>query len=164
MELLGNDVQLSIVRERAEGIRRIQNSVHEAGQIFRVFNDIVSQQGEMINTIESGMQMTLENTEAAIDELGKASSWQQRTKDRRTKFVLLFGGILIAIIIVYGSSFFNSSSSTPAGLRMLPTSAATPEEGITISRIIPGVDGEKNIASSSGGGITAMGDFNSASP
>jgi len=104
-ELIQVDQELhfteALIHEREQGIKDIERSVHDVNEIFRDLAVLISDQGNALDDIESGIVNTQQQSETAASELKKAAANQKRA--RRTMFclvtVLLLVGILVVLII-----------------------------------------------------------------
>eukprot|EP00741_Cyanophora_paradoxa_P004803 tig00000829_g4660.t1 len=94
-EILSN---ADLIQERAKAIRDVETSVQEVNEIMRDLAVIVSDQGVMLDSIESNIVSAQERTGAAVKELGKASEYQRRS--RRAGCILLVVALIVSLVIV----------------------------------------------------------------
>jgi len=87
------DFNESLIREREEGIKDIEKTVKEVHEIFVDLSNLVSEQGEMIDNIESNVETSVDQTSKGVEELRAASKYQ---RSARTKMCIL---ALILVII-----------------------------------------------------------------
>ncbi|EGC38378.1 hypothetical protein DICPUDRAFT_148991 [Dictyostelium purpureum] len=97
------EYQNSIIQERDEGIRKIEQSIVEINEIFLDLSNIVAEQGVMINTIEASLESTAMNTKEGVVHLQKASQHQRssRTKMCWIALILLIVAAVLGIILFF---------------------------------------------------------------
>ncbi|KAK9473090.1 t-SNARE [Dipodascopsis tothii] len=88
------DFQNSLIAEREIEIQGIEQGISELNEIFRDLGTMVTEQGVLIDNIESNITNVAVNTQNASTELTKASRYQKST---RNKCCCLF--IILAIIL-----------------------------------------------------------------
>lgn len=76
MERQHQQLQNQMARENAQGVQRISEQVGEVKQIFQDLASMVSEQGQMIETIETAADATAAHTRAANEELKKVAARQ----------------------------------------------------------------------------------------
>lgn len=92
------DYQDELIREREAEIQEIERGVTELNEIFRDLGHIVTEQGEMLDTIEANVMATRDHTEGADRELRQADNWQKSA--RRRAFCLMMIVIIVTTIVV----------------------------------------------------------------
>lgn len=85
------------VQARSSTMENIESSISELGQIFRQLASLVSEQGEMITRIDSNVEETSINVEAAHTELVK---YFHTISQNRWLMIKVFG-VLIVFFIVF---------------------------------------------------------------
>ncbi|QPG76722.1 hypothetical protein FOA43_004116 [Brettanomyces nanus] len=70
-----------LINERDEAITNISKGVQDINKIFQDLNEVVNQQGEEIDTIETGMNDYANNNQMAHHELRKADDYQKRKQN-----------------------------------------------------------------------------------
>ncbi|CAJ1343017.1 unnamed protein product [Effrenium voratum] len=91
-------IRSRIAQEREEGIRRIQNQVHEVNQIFRDLASIVHEQGSDIESIEHSGDSSARETKQAAAELRKAADRQRGSRERLC--CMLTAAVVLLFLIV----------------------------------------------------------------
>ncbi|KAN0029837.1 hypothetical protein ACTA71_007974 [Dictyostelium dimigraforme] len=96
------EYQNSIIQERDEGIRKIEQSIVEINEIFVDLSGLVAEQGVMINTIEASLESTAINTKEGVNHLREASKNQKSSRNKMCWIVL----ILLIVCAVLGVILF----------------------------------------------------------
>lgn len=86
----------SYVQARSSTMENIESSISELGQIFRQLASLVSEQGETITRIDSNVEETSMNVEAAHTELVK---YFHSISQNRWLMIKVFGVLIIFFII-----------------------------------------------------------------
>ncbi|KAJ5070174.1 t-snare domain-containing protein [Anaeramoeba ignava] len=86
-----------IIKERDEQIQEIEQTINEVNEMFMDLAKTVQVQGIQIITIDENIDKTEMNTEEAVEELHKASRFQQAA---RKKSCWLLCCIVVAAIII----------------------------------------------------------------
>ncbi|XP_071965140.1 syntaxin-7-like [Antedon mediterranea] len=89
------DFDNAIIEEREERIRQIEGAMLDVNEIFRDLSAIVSEQGEMIDSIEANVDHADTNVESGNEQLITASKYQKKA---RKKMCCIF----IILIVVAG--------------------------------------------------------------
>lgn len=90
------DEQDAYVQARSSTMENIESSISELGQIFRQLASLVSEQGEMITRIDSNVEETSINVEAAHTELVK---YFHSISQNRWLMIKVFGVLIVFFII-----------------------------------------------------------------
>jgi t-SNARE complex subunit (syntaxin) len=92
----------AIIRDREEGIKEIEKTVKEVNEIFIDLSNLVVEQGEMIDNIESNVEASVVDTSKGTEELVTASKYQKKA---RTKMCLLALILIVvaaaAVLVIY---------------------------------------------------------------
>ncbi|EFA75608.1 syntaxin 7 [Heterostelium album PN500] len=83
------EYQNSIIQEREEGIRQIEQSIVEINEIFMDLSNMVSEQGVMLNTIEYSLESTVMNTQEGVEQIKKASEHQRSARTKMCWLALI---------------------------------------------------------------------------
>ncbi|XP_055693459.1 syntaxin-12 [Lutzomyia longipalpis] len=86
-----------ILVERETRVREIESAVLDVNQIMRDLNVLVSQQGEVVDTIEGSIENTRGNVEEGTSELMKAA--ESQAKYRKKVLILLIIAVIIGLIV-----------------------------------------------------------------
>lgn len=95
-------VQEAISKERVLSLKRIQNQVSQAHQIFWDLANLVSAEDDKLDKLESNVEGAHDNSGCAVDELRKASRAKQLHRKRMFWFLVV---ILVAVCIFCYSAF-----------------------------------------------------------
>jgi len=93
------EFQNALIAEREKGIKDIEKSVLEVNEIFRDLSNIVVEQGVMIDSIESNIEVSVQATDKGVEELTKASDYQKSSRTKMCCFLLI---ILIVVAVAIG--------------------------------------------------------------
>eukprot|EP00123_Amoebidium_parasiticum_P010810 comp20338_c0_seq1/m.25624 comp20338_c0_seq1/g.25624 ORF comp20338_c0_seq1/g.25624 comp20338_c0_seq1/m.25624 type:complete len:277 (-) comp20338_c0_seq1:978-1808(-) len=85
-----------VISERERGIREIESTIVEVNAMFRDIGNLVYEQGNMLDNIESNIVSAAQQVDNGTQDLGKAQDYQKRS--RNCKCYLLF--ILLVILLV----------------------------------------------------------------
>ncbi|XP_057463746.1 syntaxin-22-like [Actinidia eriantha] len=96
-EIVFND---TIIEEREQGIKEIQQQIGEVNDIFKDLAVLVHEQGVVIDDISSNIENSHAATAQASSQLAKASKIQSSNSSLTCLLLLIFGVILIIVIIV----------------------------------------------------------------
>lgn len=91
--------QESLIHEREEEIREIETGIHELAEIFRDLGTLVSEQGGMLDNIESNISSIAVDTTGAAEELRTASDYQRKA-GRRAACLMVIVAIVICIVLL----------------------------------------------------------------
>lgn len=93
------EFQESLIIEREEEIRGIEQGITELNEIFRDLGTMVSQQGEMIDDIEVYVGNTATSTKAADQELTQAARYQKGARNKACCLLLILSIILTVVLL-----------------------------------------------------------------
>lgn len=91
------DTQAAFIEEREEGIRALESTMLEVNDIFRDLSSIIHDQGEMLDNIESNITVASSNVESGTEQLGKASRYQKKARNKA--MCLLVVVVIVAAIL-----------------------------------------------------------------
>lgn len=101
------------LRERDEEITQLANSVLEVSTIFREMQNLIIDQGTIVDRIDYNLENTVINLKEADKELNKATHYQKKTQ--KCKVILLLSLCVIALFfIVMLKPHSSHSSSSPS--------------------------------------------------
>lgn len=92
-------IRSTIVQERDEGIRRIQNQVTEVNQMFRDLASIVHDQGHQFESIERNAESAAVNTKQAVQELKNAVDRQRGNRERLC--CMLVAAVCLLVFVMF---------------------------------------------------------------
>lgn len=98
-QIINNDIDFneSLILERETDIQAIEQSMAEVNEIFRDLGTLVSEQGYMIDNIESNVENVVVNMQGAVDEVKKADKHQRGV---RSKMCWILGIIVVVAVIL----------------------------------------------------------------
>ncbi|KAH0559050.1 hypothetical protein GP486_004357 [Trichoglossum hirsutum] len=91
--------QESLIIEREQEIRVIEQSVSELNELFRDLGTIVTEQGEQLDMISDNVQDVYANTQGADRELRSAARHQRNARNKACCLLLILAVILTVIIL-----------------------------------------------------------------
>ncbi|KAL6304409.1 t-SNARE [Sparassis latifolia] len=91
--------QESLVQEREAEIREIETGIHELSEIFRDLGTLVSEQGGMLDNIESNISSIAVDTSGAAEELSTAHEYQRRA-GKRALCLMLILIVVVAVVLL----------------------------------------------------------------
>lgn len=93
------DFQDALIVEREEEIRNIEQGVGDLNVLFRQVAQIVSEQGEQLNTIADNVEVTRDDTRGAMVELSQASRYQKSARSKGCCLMLIMAVILTIVLL-----------------------------------------------------------------
>ncbi|KAK9467256.1 t-SNARE [Lipomyces arxii] len=93
------DFQNSLIAEREVEIQGIEQGISELNEIFRDLGTMVTEQGVMIDNIESNITNVADSTQHASAELTKASRYQKSTRNRSCCLLFILVVILTVVLL-----------------------------------------------------------------
>ncbi|KAL8619019.1 hypothetical protein ACOMHN_020717 [Nucella lapillus] len=99
------DVDLELVREREDAIKKLEGDIMDVNTIFKDLGMLVHEQGEVLDSIEANIDNTQKTVQEGTHQLSKAMDYQKKS---RRKMCILFPIVLVAvailILVVWGST------------------------------------------------------------
>lgn len=93
------DFQDSLIVEREAEIRNIEQGVTELNELFRDVAHIVSEQGEVLDTIANNVENTRSDTRGADLELRSAARYQRNARSKACCLLLILAVILTIVVL-----------------------------------------------------------------
>ncbi|KAH8685528.1 t-SNARE [Tricladium varicosporioides] len=93
------DFQDSLIVEREAEIRNIEQGVTELNELFRDVAHIVSEQGEVLDTIANNVENTRSDTRGADLELRSAARYQKNARSKACCLLLILSVILTIVVL-----------------------------------------------------------------
>lgn len=93
------DFQESLIIERENEIRNIEQSVGELNELFRDVAHIVTEQGGQLDMISDNIQNVAHDTRGANVELRSASRYQKNARNRACCLFVILAVILTIIVL-----------------------------------------------------------------
>ncbi|XP_065176687.1 syntaxin-12-like [Sycon ciliatum] len=89
-----DESDLQAVRDREQALRALESDILDVNDIFRDLSQMVHEQGELVDHIESNIDTAAVDVEAAGDEIIIASRYQKKVRSKRCVLV----GVLVAVV------------------------------------------------------------------
>ncbi|KAF3070778.1 Syntaxin-22 [Daldinia childiae] len=93
------DFQEALITEREEEIRQIEEGVGDLNVLFQQVAQIVSEQGEVLETIESNAVNIRDDTRGADYELRSAARYQKNARSKACCLLLILA-VIMAIVLL----------------------------------------------------------------
>ncbi|KAJ8102725.1 t-SNARE [Lipomyces tetrasporus] len=93
------DFQNSLIAERELEIQGIEQGISELNEIFRDLGTMVTEQGVLVDNIESNITNVADSTQQASAELTKASRYQKGTRNKSCCLLLILVVILAVVLL-----------------------------------------------------------------
>jgi syntaxin 7 len=93
------DFQESLIVERESEIRNIEQSVSELNELFRDVATMISDQGNMLDTIDVNVMNTRDDTRNADQQLRTASRHQKSARGKACCLLVILAIILAVVIL-----------------------------------------------------------------
>jgi len=93
------DFQEALIIEREEEIRNIEQGVGDLNVLFTQVAQIVSEQGEQLQTIEHNVEGVRDNTQRADVETRQAARYQKAARNKGCCLLLIMAVILTIVIL-----------------------------------------------------------------
>jgi len=89
----------ALIQEREQDIQGIEQGINELNEIFRDLGTIVTEQGVLVDNIESNISNVHDHTRGAATELTKASRYQRSSRNRMCCLLVILA-IIVTIVIL----------------------------------------------------------------
>ncbi len=93
------DFQEALILEREEEIRNIEQGVGDLNVLFQQVAQIVTEQGEVLDTIERNVETVRDDTLGADRELRSAARYQKNARSKACCLLLVLSVILTIILL-----------------------------------------------------------------
>ena len=88
------------IEQREEEIRSVVQSITELSEIFKDLSQIVVEQGTVLDRIDYNIENTVVKTEAGLQQLQKAETYQKKNRKMMVIFILAVIAIILFIILI----------------------------------------------------------------
>jgi len=92
-----NEFQIS---DREKGIKEIETAMLEVNEISRDLNNLVFEQGKMIDNIESHIDTTVHETTVAVEEVRAADQYDRSGRSKICWIVCIITVVLIVVLVI----------------------------------------------------------------
>ncbi|KAL2132380.1 hypothetical protein VTI74DRAFT_3890 [Chaetomium olivicolor] len=93
------DFQEALIIEREEEIRNIEQGVSDLNVLFQQVAQIVTEQGEVLDTIERNVEVVRDDTRGADRELRSAARYQKNARSKACCLLLILTIILTIVLL-----------------------------------------------------------------
>ncbi|KAK4146428.1 t-SNARE [Dichotomopilus funicola] len=93
------DFQEALIIEREEEIRNIEQGVGDLNVLFQQVAQIVTEQGEVLDTIERNVEVVRDDTQGADRELRSAARYQKNARSKACCLLVILVVILTIILL-----------------------------------------------------------------
>ena len=93
------EFQEALIVEREEEIRNIEQGVGDLNVLFRQVAQIVSEQGNQLDTIAENVYVTRDETHGAMVETRQAAKYQKAARNKGC-FLLIILAIILTIVLL----------------------------------------------------------------
>jgi syntaxin 7 len=93
------DFQEALIIEREEEIRNIEQGVGDLNVLFQQVAQIVTEQGETLDTIERQVEVIRDDTRGADRELISAARYQKNARSKACCLLLVLAVILTIVLL-----------------------------------------------------------------
>ena len=84
---------------RQAGLQRIQKDMSTVNQLFKDLSGMVVQQGEMLRTVDSSVQRSMENSSKSNDEVSKTYKRQKERQALALRLAAFIFGFIVFILL-----------------------------------------------------------------
>lgn len=100
------DVDLELIHEREEAIRKLESDIKDVNQIFKELGVLVHEQREGIDSIEQNVEITQHQLEGAATQLDHARKYQKRAR----RNLCISAIVVLVIVVILGLIIWAASS------------------------------------------------------
>ncbi|KAL2260984.1 hypothetical protein VTK26DRAFT_4830 [Humicola hyalothermophila] len=93
------DFQEALIIEREQEIRNIEQGVGDLNVLFQQVAQIVTEQGEVLDTIERNVEVVRDDTRGADRELRSAARYQKNARSKACCLLLILAVILTIVLL-----------------------------------------------------------------
>ncbi|XP_063545706.1 syntaxin-12 [Cydia strobilella] len=91
---------LQQLEERERDIRQLEGDILDVNQIFKELGTMIHDQGQVVDSIESSVEYTAHNVEAATAELRQASNYKNKLRKKKVYIAIILIVIVSIILII----------------------------------------------------------------
>lgn len=99
------DVDLELIHEREEAIRKLESDIKDVNQIFKELGVLVHEQGEGIDSIEQNVEIAQTQVEEGAVQLTKAREYQSKVRRKKCCLLITVIVLLAVLALVLGLVF-----------------------------------------------------------
>jgi t-SNARE complex subunit (syntaxin) len=105
LQIDASDVDLEILREREEALRKLESDIMDVNQIFKDLGMLVYEQGDMVDSIEANVETAATSVEQGTEQLRQARKHQSSARKKKCIIITIILVILAILIIVLVSVY-----------------------------------------------------------
>ncbi|CAL1529933.1 unnamed protein product, partial [Lymnaea stagnalis] len=98
------DVDLDLIKEREDAIKKLESDIMDVNQIFKDLGMLVHEQGEVLDSIEANIDNAQLSVEEGTKQLGKARDYQSSARRKKCCIFIIVVVILGIIALIIGVS------------------------------------------------------------
>ncbi|XP_071116709.1 syntaxin-7-like [Haliotis cracherodii] len=102
------DVDLDLLREREDAIKKLEHDIMDVNQIFKDLGMLVHEQGEVLDSIEANIEQTQIHVEEGTQQLAKASTYQSKARRKKCCIAVIVVLVLVVVTIIIAVSVTNT--------------------------------------------------------
>eukprot|EP00040_Diaphanoeca_grandis_P034282 m.212248 g.212248 ORF g.212248 m.212248 type:complete len:269 (+) comp33120_c10_seq1:122-928(+) len=94
------DYSSSIIADRDESIKQIEETMSEVNEIYRDLSTLVVEQGSQLDNIEANMSSADSSVDTGVEQLGIASRYQKKSRNKLCCMLIVVAIVLAVIVII----------------------------------------------------------------
>jgi len=94
------DYSSSIIADRDESIKNIEETMTEVNEIYRDLSTLVVEQGSQLDNIEANMSSADSSVVSGTEQLGTASRYQKKSRNKLCCMLILVSVVAAVIVII----------------------------------------------------------------
>ncbi|KAK7100743.1 syntaxin-7-like isoform X2 [Littorina saxatilis] len=99
------DVDLELLREREDAIRKLEGDILDVNTIFKDLGMLVHEQGEQLDSIEANIDNAQMSVQEGTSQLSRARDYQQKSRRKMCILLLIFLVVVTIIaLIIWGAT------------------------------------------------------------
>lgn len=104
------DVDLEMLHEREEAIKKLERDIVDVNQIFKDLGMLVHEQGDALDSIEANVENAQVRVEEGTQQLAKARDYQSKARRKKCFCVVILVVVLLVIGIIIAIVFASKSN------------------------------------------------------
>ncbi|CAH1775014.1 unnamed protein product [Owenia fusiformis] len=98
------DIDLDLIKEREESIKKLEGDIMDVNTIFKDLGQLVYEQGETIDSIESNVESAAIHVEEGNSQLSQAKTYQSKARRKKCICIIVVFVILAILGLIIGLS------------------------------------------------------------
>lgn len=91
--------ELQELEEREQDVRQLESDILDVNQIFKELGTMIHDQGAVVDSIESNVEMTAHTVEAGTQELRTAATYKNSLRKKKV-YLSIIGIIVVSVILI----------------------------------------------------------------